>query len=94
MSHHATASTSAAEKARTYLKDCLTILDGALTLYFDDTADIDSEHSNTPEAMRYLDGREYMTAVVCAVYNHVHDALTALKEEGAQHDGAANVVAV
>ena len=71
--------TTAADKARMHLKDSQTILDGALTLYYEETADIDSSHCDTPEARRYLDGHEYMTAVVCAVYNHVHDALAALE---------------
>lgn len=90
MIHQATAAISTTDKAKTHLKDCITILDGTLTLYYEDCRDIDSEHSNTPEAMRYLDGYAYMTAVVFAVFNRVHDALTALEGKETQHDGAAN----
>lgn len=91
MIHQVTAAISTTDKAKTHLKDCITILDGALTLYYEDRCDIDSEHSNTPKAMRYLDGYAYMTAVVFAVFNRVHDALTALEgKETQQHDSAEN----
>ena len=91
MIHQDTVTTSVADKAKTYLKDCLTILDGPLTLYYEDSADIDSAHHDTPEAKRYLDGREYMNAVVWAVYNRVYDALTALEGEKTQNDSLVDV---
>lgn len=79
MSQQDTATTSTIDKARACLKDSRTILDSALTLYFEDAAAIDSTQRDTPEAGRYLDGHAYMAAVVCAVYGRIHDALTALE---------------
>ena len=67
------------ETVKGCIKDCRTILDAILILYYDELADIDSSAINTKAAKRYLDGYAYVAEALFAVFGEIVKAEEALE---------------